>query len=152
MILKNQFLIIAYIVIVLICIFIAIKRKKWDKYTTIVSIFFIVTLLLSLYYYRPLSMEDVLDYDKYRTLMESSTEIEAEEVKNSSLVDTNVIEKLEKITIRNTSKDYGKLKSQFVNNTNSYVVKRGNKNIFRFSILGNYEYLEFQGVYYKHVE
>ena len=59
-----------------------------DKYTTIVSIFFIVTLLLSLYYYRPLSMEDVLDNDKYRTLMESSTEIEAEEVINSSLVDT----------------------------------------------------------------
>lgn len=152
MILKNQFLIIAYIVVVLICLYIVIKRKKWDKYTLVVSIFFIVILLLSLYYYRPLNVDNILDSNKYKTLLESSTEVEAEEVENPSLEGTNVMGHLQKMTIRNTSKNYEKIKSQYVNKTNSYVVKQGDKNIFRFSILGDYEYIEYQGVYYKYVK
>ena len=84
--------------------------------------------------------------------MESSTIILEEKATDFSLEGTDVIDQLRKITLRNTSKDYEKIKSQFINKTNSYVVKQGDKNIFRFSILGDYEYVEYHGVYYKYAK
>lgn len=149
MILINKYLIISYCFILIGVLLNIMIKKRLNKYLGIFCIYLMITFILSIYHYRILTFEDILDKEKYKTLYSSSTIITAEEVENISFQTNDIIYYLRNVELKNTIKTNKEIEEKYVGEENQYVVKNMEKNIFRFKILGDYEYIEYGGKYYK---
>lgn len=152
MILFNRILILAYIFVVIFQIYIVFFKGKINKFNIISSIYLLLILVFTLNYYKPTNLGNIVEDSKYNTLFQDSTNVLAEEIENPSLETADIKSSLINIQVRNTSKNYKKIKSEFINEQNSYVIQQGGANIFRITVLGNYEYIEYGGRYYRCIE
>ena len=149
MILINKYMIILYCFILIGFLYKIIIKKQINKYSIIFCVYLIITFISSIYYYRTLSFNDILDKEKYEFLFNSSTIVIAEEEQNISFKSNDLIYYLKNAELKNTIKTSKQIKENFLGEENSYVVKNMEKNIFRFKIIGDYEYIEYGGKYYK---
>ena len=143
----NFSLITMYIVACIYCMY-SIKKTGIRKNCFLI-IFLLITLLINIYYYRPLAFEDVIGQTKFSEVSTDDVEVVIEEQNNPSLNETNILLNLKNIQMRRTIRNYDDKKINSKYKTNNYCIRNSHGNVVRITIYGDYNYIEHGGSLYK---
>lgn len=150
MILINAGLIALYVAVVIFCGFSV--KKTGIKKNLFTIVFLILILLVNLYYYRPLGLQDIIGEEKFSRITAADVNIVVEAWNNPLQDGRKLLSDSEKLKVRRTLKDCKNKNFNTKYKHNEYLIKDKKSNIIRISIYGDYDYIEYGGKLYKYIK